>query len=160
MFKAFSLLQSVHFICSVVSDSVQPHGLQHTRIPCPSPTPRACWNSSPSIPHAIQPSHPLSSPSPWHSSFLASGSLPMRQFFASVWQSTGVAASASVLLVNNQDWYHMSMEWWLHGHRRDERSYSMFKVRSGGSEEYTSSKLRNSGCALLEQPWRYTPRPR
>ena len=45
VFKAFSLLQSVHFICSVVSECVQTHGLQHTRIPCPSPTPRACWNS-------------------------------------------------------------------------------------------------------------------
>ena len=52
-------------------------------------------------------------------SFLASGSFPMRQFFASGGQSTGVVASASVLLVNNQDWYHTSMEWCLHGHRRD-----------------------------------------
>ena len=52
-------------------------------------------------------------------SFLASVSFPMRQFFASGGQSTGVAASVSVLLVNNQDWYHTSMEWWLHGHRRD-----------------------------------------
>ena len=67
--------------------------------------------------------------------FLASGSFPMRQFFASGGQSTGVAASLSVLLVNNQDWYHTSMEWWLHGHRRDWRSCSTFKVRSGGSEE-------------------------
>ena len=35
-------LTSVHFSCSVMSDSLQPHGLQHARLPCPSPTPRAC----------------------------------------------------------------------------------------------------------------------
>ena len=37
---------SVHFSCSVMSDSLRPHGLQHARVPCPSPTPRACSNSS------------------------------------------------------------------------------------------------------------------
>ena len=47
VFKAFYLWQSVHFICSVVSNCVQPHGLQHTRTPCPSPIPRACWISPP-----------------------------------------------------------------------------------------------------------------
>ena len=43
--------------------SLQPHGLQHARPPCPSPTPEACSNSCPSVGDAIQPSHPLSSPS-------------------------------------------------------------------------------------------------
>ena len=62
-------LPSVQFICSVVSDSFQPHGLAtspwRTRLPCPSPTPRACWNSRPSSRwYAIQPSLPPSSPSP------------------------------------------------------------------------------------------------
>jgi len=46
-----------------VSDSLQPHGLQHARLPCPSSSPRACSNSCP-LSDAIQPSHPLSSPSP------------------------------------------------------------------------------------------------
>ena len=54
---------SVQFSCSVMSNSLWPHGLQHARLPCPSPTPGACSNSCPSI-DAIQPSHPLSSPSP------------------------------------------------------------------------------------------------
>ena len=49
-------ISSVQFSCSVMSDSLQPHGLQHTRPACPSPTPRVCSN--------IQPSHPLLSPSP------------------------------------------------------------------------------------------------
>ena len=53
---------SIQFICSVMSDSLQPHGLQHTRLPCPSPPPGACSNSCPSISDTIQASHPLSSP--------------------------------------------------------------------------------------------------
>ena len=46
----------------------------------------------------------------------------------------------------------MSKEWWLRGSRRAERSYSTFKVRRGGSEEISLSKVRSSSCALLEQP--------
>ena len=48
----------------VVSDSLQPHGLQHARLPCPSPTPGVYSNLFPLVSDAIQPSHPLSSPSP------------------------------------------------------------------------------------------------
>ena len=55
---------SVHFSHSVMSQSLRPHGLQHARLPCPSPTPRAYSNSCPSSQDAIQPSHPLSSPCP------------------------------------------------------------------------------------------------
>ena len=55
---------SVKFSHSVVSDSLRPHGLQHTRLLCPSPTPGAYLNSCPLIGDAIQPSHTLSSPSP------------------------------------------------------------------------------------------------
>ena len=57
-------VSSVQFSHTVVSNSLRPHGLQHARLPCPSPTPRACSNSYPSIGDAIKPSHPLSSPSP------------------------------------------------------------------------------------------------
>ena len=56
-------ISSAQFSHSVVSDSLQPHGLQHTRLPCPSPTPGACSNSC-HFTDAIQPAHPLSSPSP------------------------------------------------------------------------------------------------
>ena len=55
---------SVQFSCSVVSDSLWPHELQYTRPPCPSPTPGVHPNSCPLSRYAIQPSHPLSSPSP------------------------------------------------------------------------------------------------
>ena len=53
----------LQFSCSVMSNSLQPHGLQHARLPCPSPIPRACSNSH-QVGDSIQPYHPLSSPSP------------------------------------------------------------------------------------------------
>ena len=98
-------LSSVQFSCSVVSDSLRPHGLQHTRLPCPSPTPGAYSNSCPS--HWWR--HPTISSSvvPFFShlqSFPASGSFQMSQFFASGKQSIIVSASASVLPMNIQDW--------------------------------------------------------
>ena len=58
------LLHHLLFSGSVMSDFLRPHGLQHTRLPCPSPTSRTCSNSCPKVGDAIQPSHPLSSPSP------------------------------------------------------------------------------------------------
>ena len=100
------VFSSVQFSCSVVSDSLWPHGLQHTRPPCPSPTPRARSNSCPSSWWC----HPTISFSvvPFFScpqSFPASGSFPMSQFFASGGQSIGVSVSASVLPMNIQDWF-------------------------------------------------------
>ena len=94
------------FSCSVMSDSLRPHGLQHTRPPCPSPTPRAYSNSCPSCWWC----HPTISSSilPFSSclqSFPASGSFSMSHFFTSGGQSIGVSASASVLPVNIQDWF-------------------------------------------------------
>ena len=92
--------------CSVVrSDSLQPHGLQHARLPCPSPTPGAYSNSCPSS----QWCQPIISSSvlPFSclQSFPASGSFPMSWLFASSGgQSIGVSGSASVLPVNIQDW--------------------------------------------------------
>ena len=57
-------ISSVQFRSSVVSDSLRPHDSQHTRPPCPSPTPGVHSDSHPSVSDAIQPSHPLSYPSP------------------------------------------------------------------------------------------------
>ena len=86
-----------------MSDSLQPHGLQHTRLPCPSPTPRAYSNSCPSS----QWCHPTISSSviPFSSclqSFPATGSFQISQFLASGGQSIGVSASPSVLPMNIQ----------------------------------------------------------
>ena len=98
--------QSVQFSHSVVSNSLWPHGRQHTRPPCPSPIPRAYSNSRPSS----QWCHPTisSSVGPFSSClqfFPASGSFPMSQFFASGGQSIGAIASASVFPMNNQNWF-------------------------------------------------------
>jgi len=105
---------SVQFSHSVVSDSLYPHGLQHARPPCPSPTPRvyskSCplsWWYHPAISSSIVPfsSH--------LQSFPASGSFPVSQFFASGGQSIKVSASASVLPVNIQDWSPLGLTDWI-----------------------------------------------
>ena len=98
-------ISSVQFSRSVVSDSLRPHESQHTRPPCPSPTPGVYSNPCPSSRWC----HPAisSSVNPFSScpqSFPASGSFPMSQLFASGGQSIGVSASASVLPMNTQDW--------------------------------------------------------
>ena len=87
-----------------MSNSLQPHGLQHARLPCPSPTPGACSNSYPSSRYC----HPTTSTSviPFSSclqSFPASGSFPMSQFFTSGSQNVRTSALASVLPMNIQD---------------------------------------------------------
>ena len=102
------------FSVSVVSDSFQPHGLHHSRPPCPSPTPGTYSNSCP----LSQWCHPTISSSvvPFSSrlqSFPASGSFPMSQFFTSGGQSIGVSASASVLPVNIQDWFPLGWTGWI-----------------------------------------------
>ena len=100
----------VQFSHSVVSDSLWPHGLQHARPSCPSPTPGAYPNPCP----LNQWCHPTISFSviPFSScllSFPASGSFPMSQFFTSGGQSIGVSTSASILAMNIQDWF--SLGW-------------------------------------------------
>ena len=97
---------SVQLSCSVVSDSLWPHELQHARVPCPSPTPRACSNSCP----LSQWCHPTISSSviPFSfclQSFPASGSFAVSQLFASGGQRIRASASASVLPMNIQDWF-------------------------------------------------------
>ena len=108
-------LDSISWVRSrVVSDSLQPHGLQHARSPCPSLTPRAYSNSCPSS----QWCHPTTSSSvvPFSShlqSFPASGSFPMSQFFTSGGQSIGVSASTSVPPMNIQDWFPLGLTGWI-----------------------------------------------
>ena len=102
--NSFLLLVS----CSVVSDSLQPHGVQHARLPRPSPSSRACSNSCPLSWWC----HPTISSSvvPFSSrlqSFPASGTFPMSWLFSSGDQSVG--ASASVLPMNIQDWFPLGL---------------------------------------------------
>ena len=107
-------LDSVQFSHSVVSSSLWPNGLQHTRLPCPSPTPGACSNSCPLSWWC----HPTISSSvvPFFScpqSFPASGSFQMSQLFVSGGQSIGVSSSTSVFPMNTEDWSHLGWTGWI-----------------------------------------------
>ena len=98
------------FSCSVVSDSLRPHGLQHCRLPCPSLYPGACSNSCLSSRWC----HPIISSSVVRfssclQSFPASESFPMSQLFKSGSQSTGASASASVFPMNIQGWFPLGL---------------------------------------------------
>ena len=113
-FFTYPFLSSVQFSRSVVSDSLRPHELQHTRPPCPSPTPGVHSNSCPSsrwcypvISSSVIPfsSCPQSLPS--------SESFPMSQLFAWGGQSTGVLALASFLPKKSQGWSPLEWTGWI-----------------------------------------------
>jgi len=112
--KYKNLCWNVQFSCSVVSDSLQLHKLQHTRPPCPSPTPGVHPNPCP----LSQWCHPTISSSvvPFSScpqSFPASGSFPTSQLFTSGGQSIGVSPSISVLPMNTQGWSALGWTGWI-----------------------------------------------
>ena len=109
-----SVMLLLLFSHSVVSNSSRPHGLQHTRLPCPWTPPRGCSNSCPLSLWC----HPTISSSvvPFSScpqSFPASGSFPMSQLFASGGQSIRVSASTSVLPMNTQDLSPLGWTGWI-----------------------------------------------
>ena len=100
------------FSCSVVSDSVRPHGLRHARPPCPSVNswsfPNTCPSSRwchPTISSSVVPFFSC------HQSFPASGSFQISQFFTSGVQSIG--PSASVLPMSIQDWFSLGWTGWI-----------------------------------------------
>ena len=109
-----AFVNSVQFSHSVVSNSLPPHGLQHNRLPCPSPTPRAYLKSCPSSRWC----HPIISSSVILFSFCpqslpALGSFQKCQLSTSSGQSIGVSASASVLPMNIQDWFPLGWTSWI-----------------------------------------------
>ena len=116
--KIYSLDVS-QFSRSVVSDYLRPHGLQHARPPCPSPTSGVYSNSCPfpnSCPNswdvdAIQPSHPLSSPSPPAPNLSQHQGLFQR--VSSSHEVAKVPALTSVLLMNIQDWFPLGLTGWI-----------------------------------------------
>ena len=110
LLDCISWVQSVQFSSSVVSNSLWPHGLQHLRLLCPSPSPRTCSNSCPwswwchpTISSSVIPFSSCLQSSP------ESGSFPMSQFFTSGGQSIGALVSASVLPVNVLDWFPLGL---------------------------------------------------
>ena len=104
---------SVQSSRSVVSNSLRPHGLQHIRLPCPSPAPGAdsnlcplSWRCHPTISSSVIPFSQLQF-------YPESGSFQMSQFFTSCGQSIEVSASASILPMNIQDWFHLRWTGWI-----------------------------------------------
>ena len=113
LYQSSIYLHSVQFSHSVISDSLRPHELQHTRSSCPSPTPEVYPNLSP----LSQQFHPtISSSFILFSSclqcFPTSGSFQMSQLLPSGGQSIGVSASTSVLPMNTQDWFPLEWTGW------------------------------------------------
>ena len=113
MFRKYTF-SSIQFSCSVVSDFLRPHESQHSRPPCPSPTPKVHSHSRESSPWC----HPAISSSviPFSScpkSLPASESFPMSQLFAWGGQSTGVSALASFLAKTSQGWSPSEWTGWI-----------------------------------------------
>ena len=114
MFIFLIVFSPVQFSRSVVYNALGPHGLQHARPPCPSPTSGVYLNSC-SLSRWYHPTI-SSSVIPFSSclqSFPASGSFQMSQFFASGSQSIGASASVSVLPMNIQDWFPLGLTGWI-----------------------------------------------
>jgi len=132
---------SVQFSCSIMSDSLWPHGLQHARPLCPLPTPGVYSNSC----ILSQWCHPtiLSSVVPFSScfqSFPASGSFQMNQLFASGGQSIGVSASASVLPKTIKNWFPWGWIGWtykIHNNTNNTREDS-----THGHHQIVNTKIR------------------
>ena len=129
-----------------MSDSLQPHGLQPARLPCPSPTPRAYSNSCP----LSQWYHPnISSSVVLFSSrlqsFPASGSFQMSQFFTSSGQSIGVSALASILPMNVQDWFPSGWTGWISLQSKELTLKSFFQHHSS-----KASILRRSAFFIVQ----------
>ena len=111
---SYFILLSVQFSCSVLSDFLQPHKLQHTRLPCPSPTPGAYSNSCllsrwchPTISSSVVPFASLLQ------YFPSSVPFPVRQFFPSGGQSIGVSPLASILPMNIRDQFPLGWTGWI-----------------------------------------------
>ena len=141
--------------CSVMSNSLSPHELQHTRPPCPSPTPRVYLNSCPlsqgchwTISSSVVPF------SSYLKSFPASGSFQMNQFFASGGQSIGVSASTSVLPMNIHGWFPLGWTGWISLQSKGlSRVFSNTTVQK---HQFFGTQLSSPNCHihtwLLEKP--------
>ena len=145
---SISRFSSVQFTRSVVSNSLQSHGLQHARPACPSPTPRVYSNLCPLSPWC----HPTISSSVIFfsshlQSFPASGSFPMSQFFASGGQRIGVSASASVLPVNIQDWFPLGWTGWI-----SLQSKGLSRVQYNSLKASRLRSIKEKGIVMEQDP--------
>ena len=111
--RYIAIQASIQFSCSVVSGSLWPHELQHAGLPVHHQLPEFTQTHISWVEDAIQPSHPLSSPSPPALNPSQHQSLPVSQLFASGGQSIGVSALASVLPMNTQGWSPSEWTGWI-----------------------------------------------
>ena len=134
--------QFTHLFSSVTQSclTLQPHGLQHTRLPCPSPTPGVYSNSCtlsgwchPTISSSVVPF------SSCLQSFPASGSFQMSQFFTSGGQSIGISASASVLPMNIPDWFPLGLTGWISLQSRGQSR--VFSITTVQKHQFFSAQL-------------------
>ena len=122
------------FSHSVLSDFLWPHGLEHTRLPCPSPTPRTCSKSLMSI-ESVMPSnhHILCCPLLLPSVFSSIRVFSIELVLLIRWPNIGVSASASVLPVNSQDWFPLGWTSWI-----SQQSKGLSRVFSNTTVQKTS----------------------
>ena len=152
------IFSSIQFSRSVVSNSLRHHGLQHARLPCPSPTPGAYSDSCP----LSQWCHPTISSSvvPFSShlqSFPALGSFLMSHFFPSDGQSIGASASASVLPMNIQDWFPLGWTGWSPCSPRDsQESSSTPQFKSINSPAFSFHRRHISTWPTVMKPRNFT----
>ena len=153
---------SVQFSLTVVPDFLWPHGLQHTRLPCPLLSRKVCSNSSPLSwrchPNILILCHPLLL---LPSIFLGIRSFPMSQLFASDGQSIGVSALSSVLPMNIQGWFPLQLTGLISlQSKRFSRVFSSTTVRkhkfciaqpSLWPTLYCTTKAHDSICVLARQ---------
>ena len=160
LYAIFIYISSVQISCSVVSDSMRPHVLQHTRLPCPSPTPRVYSNSC----SLSQWCHPTISSSvvsffSCPQSFVASGFFQMSQLSTSGGQSIGVSASTSVLSMNIPDLFSLGWTDWISlQSKRLSRAFSNRKALYSGRRRQKREKEHEmpawEGFHQIWWPWK------
>ena len=139
---------SVQFSPLVVSGSLRPHGLQHTRPPCPI-------TNSQSLPklmsiESVMPSNHVISFSSCPQSFPASGSFQMSQLFTAGGQSIGVSASTSVLPMNTQDWSPLRWTGWIS--LQSKGLWRVFSNTTVQKHQFFGAQLSHIYTWLLEKP--------
>ena len=147
-------VQSIQFSRSVMSVSLQPHGLQHARPPCSSPSPKAYSNSCP-LSWWCHPtiSSSIISFSSHFQSFPVLGSFQMSQIFSFGGQSIGVSASGLVLPTNNQDWFLLGCTVGTSCSPRDsQQSYPTPQFKS--SNAAALSFLYSTTLTSIHDPWK------
>ena len=145
----------LQFSYSVMSDSLRPHGLQHTRLPSPSSAPEIIQTHGHWVSDVIQPSHhPLSSPSPRAFNLSQHQGLFkwVSQFFTSGGQSIGASSAASVLPKNIQDWFPLQLTGLIS--LQSKGLLRIFSNTTVQKHQFFSAQLYSSTCTSIHDYWK------